>query len=164
MIHSNLKKKLWSNNIVKKLTALLKNQKMSAIVRITFCHTLWREINHLNLVWQWCFATQTYVKLQDASVNSDYTIYEEDTLTGYNTCSKDLEKCNIKMSLYRINTCAKDLDGMNSSMPSSCPVANTLYGVKCRSRFSNWSNLSIRDTIWITYRNHNHCIIKLLQS
>lgn len=50
------------------------------------------------------------------------------------------------------HTCANERDGMNSNMPSSCPVASTLYGVKCRSRFSNLSNRSISDTIWTTYR------------
>lgn len=58
-------------------------------------------------------------------------------------------------------TCARELDGINSTIPSSCPVASTLYGVKCKSRFSSLSNRSIRVTIWITYRkklNQSHRI------
>lgn len=47
-------------------------------------------------------------------------------------------------------TWANELDGMNSIIPSSCPVASTLYGVKCKSRFSNFSNRSMRETIWMT--------------
>jgi len=51
---------------------------------------------------------------------------------------------------------------MNSNMPSSCPVARTLYGVKCRSRFSNFSNRSINDTIWTTYKKKNIYVTKLV--
>ena len=54
-----------------------------------------------------------------------------------------------------LGTCAKDLDGMNSIMPSSCPVAKTLYGVKCRSRFSSLSRRSISVTIWMTWTKYS---------
>lgn len=48
-------------------------------------------------------------------------------------------------------TCARELELINSSIPSSCPVARTRYGVRCKSRFSNLSSRSIKETVWITY-------------